>query len=102
MSNREIFREGDLLKELLKKLQKELHDHEGLIELNNKRYAEKIADAVDDEEGISALEELLATDPDLADLFGSMLAGKVAAKTANNGTGAKVIGNPQPFKGNDF
>jgi hypothetical protein len=102
MSNRETFREDHLLQELFKKLQKELHDHEGLIDLNNKRYAEKVADAVDDEEGISALEELLATDPDLADLFGSMLAGKVAARTAKNGIGAKVAGIPQPFKGNDL
>ncbi len=102
MSNREIFREGQLLTELFKKIQKELHDHEGLIELNNKRYEEKVADAVDDEEGISALEELLASDPDLADLFGSVVSGKVAAKIANNGNGAEVVGKASPFVGTDF
>jgi hypothetical protein len=102
MSNRETFRDDQLLQELFKKLQKELHDHEGLIDLNNKRYEEKIANAVDDEEGVSALEELLATDPDLADLFGSMLAGKVAARTASNSNGAKTPGNAPPFKGNEF
>ena len=102
MSNRETFRDDPLLHELFKKLQKELHDHEGLIALNNKRYEEKIANAVDDEEGINALEELLATDPHLADLFGSMNPGKVAAKTANMGTGAKVDEEPEPFTGKDF
>lgn len=102
MANRELFREGALLNELIKKLQKELHDHEGLKALNLKRYEEKIADAVVDEEGINALEELLATDPSLADLFGTMIAGKVAAKTATNGTGGKIKGDPQPFVGNEF
>jgi hypothetical protein len=102
MANRELFREGPLLTELIKKLQKELHDHEGLKELNLKRYEEKIADAVDDEEGVSALEELLSTDPTLADLFGSIIAGKIAAKTATNGTGGKIKDKPQPFIGKDF
>lgn len=102
MSNRETFREDPLLQELFKKLQKELHDHEGLIQLNLKRYEEKIADAVDDADGINALEELLSTDPSLADLFGSMVAGKVAAKTATNGKGGKIDGEPQPFQGNEF
>ncbi len=102
MSNRETFREDQLLQELFKKLQKELHDHEGLIDLNNKRYEEKIANAVDDEEGINALEELLATDPDLADLFGSMLAGKVAAKTASNGKGTKITGKSSRSRGATF
>lgn len=102
MSNRETFREDPLLQELFKKLQKELHDHEGLIQLNLKRYEEKIANAVDDEDGINALEELLVTDPSLADLFGSMLAGKAAAKIATNGKGGKIDGEPQPFHGNEF
>jgi hypothetical protein len=102
MSNRETFREDPLLQELLKKLQKELHDHEGLIAINNKRYEEKIANAVDDEDGINALEELLSTDPHLADLFGSMNPGKVAASTANQGTGGKVDGEKQPYVGLDF
>jgi hypothetical protein len=102
MSNRELFRDDPLLQELFKKLQKELHDHEGLTELNEKRYEEKIADAVDNEEGISALEELLSTDPSLAELFGSMIAGKVSAKTATDGTGGKIKGKPQPFHGLEF
>lgn len=102
MSNRETFREDPLLSELFKKLQKELHDHEGLDALNMKRYEEKVKNAVDDEEGISALEELLSTDPTLADLFGSMVSGKVAAKTSTDGSGGKIPGTPQPFEGLDF
>lgn len=102
MSNRETFREDPLLLELLKKLQKELHDHEGLDLLNRKRYEEKIKDAVDDEEGISALEELLSSDPTLADLFGSMASGRVAAKTSTDGSGGRIPGKPQPFKGLEF
>ena len=80
MSNRETFRDDPLLQEIFKKLQKELRDHEGLHALNMKRYEEKIANATSDELGISALEELLATDPALADLFGSMMPGKIAAE----------------------
>ena len=102
MSNRELFRDDPLLQELFKKLQKELRDHEGLKELNLRRYEEKIADAVDNEEGISALEELLTTDPTLADLFGSIVPGKVAAQTSTDGTGGKIRGKPQPFIGKDF
>jgi hypothetical protein len=102
MSNRETFRDDPLLAELFTKLQKELNDHEGLDLLNRKRYEEKIKNAVDDEEGISALEELLATDPNLADLFGSMVSGKVAAKTSTNGLGGSIKGEPQPFQGFDF
>lgn len=102
MSNRETFREDPLLTELFKKLQKELHDHEGLILLNLKRYEEKIKNAVDDEEGISALEELLATDPTLADLFSSTISGKIAAKTSTDGAGGTIKGEPQPFQGLDF
>jgi hypothetical protein len=99
MSNRETFREDPLLNDLFKKLQKELHDHEGLDELNNRRYEEKVKNAIDDEEGISALEELLSTDPALADLFGSMVSGKIAAKTSTDGNGGKIKGTPQPFQG---
>jgi hypothetical protein len=102
MSNRELFRDDPLLQELFKKLEKELHDHEGLRELNLKRYEEKVADAVDDDEGISALEELLCTDPSLAELFGSIVAGKVAAKIATDGKGGKILGTPQPFIGKEF
>lgn len=102
MSNRETFREDPLLAELFKKLQKELHDHEGLDLLNRKRYEDKIKNAVDDEEGISALEELLTTDPTLAELFGSMTSGRVAAKTSTDGMGGTIKGDPQPFHGLDF
>jgi hypothetical protein len=102
MSNRETFREDPLLQELFKKLQKELNDHEGLKQLNKERYEEKIANAVDDEDGINALEELLSTDPSLADLFGSMVTGKIAARTATDGKGGKIAGQPEPFKGKEF
>jgi hypothetical protein len=68
MANRERFREDDIQKDLFKKLQKELKSHEGLQVLNKKRYQEKIANATSDELGISALEELLATDPTLSGL----------------------------------
>jgi hypothetical protein len=103
MSNRETFRDDPLLHELLAKLQRELHDHDGLIDLNNKRYEEKVENAVTDDDGIKALEELLATDPTLAILFGSFSSGKIAAPTAKNtGTGAKVKGTPAPFKGLEF
>ena len=102
MSNRETFREDPLLLELFKKLQKELFNHEGLNALNLKRYEEKVKDAVNDEQGISALEELLETDPTLAELFGSVTSGKVAAKTATDGVGGKIVGKPEPFKGLEF
>jgi hypothetical protein len=99
MSNRENFRDDTLLQELLRKLKKELRDHEGLIALNKKRYEEKVKNAVNDEDGLKALEDLLSTDPTLADLFGSFTAGKVAAPTASNGTGGTI---PGVFKGLDF
>jgi hypothetical protein len=102
MSNREIFRDDPLLTDLFSKLKRELRNHEGLIELNNRRYEEKIKDAVDDEDGIKALEELLQSDPDLADLFGTKTAGTVAAKTATDGSGVKVEGIPKPFFGQEF
>ena len=103
MSNRETFREDPLLTELFKKLQKELRDHEGLIALDQKRYQEKIANATSDEDGIKALEELLSTDPALADLFGSMTQGKVAAKTIQaTVTGFKVKGDSPKFEGTEF
>ncbi len=97
MSNRETFREDPLLTDLLKKIQRELKNHEGLIDLNKRRYEDKIKDAVNDEEGIKALEELLQTDKDLAELFGTAFAGSVAAKIAMDGTGGKVDGTPTPF-----
>ena len=102
LSNRETLREGTVLDDLLGKLQTELRDHEALIELNQRRYAEKVKDAIKDEDGIRALEELLQTDPQLANLFGTLLPGRVAAPTATDGTGATVPGKPVPFKGFDF
>lgn len=59
-------------------------------------------DAVKDEDGIKALEELLSTDPQLANLFGTLSPGRVAASTATDGTGATVSGKPVPFTGLDF
>jgi hypothetical protein len=102
MSNRETFRDDPLLNDLFGKLKRELRGHEGLIELNKRRYEEKIKNAVDDEDGINALEELLRSDPDLADLFGTKTAGTVAAKTALDGSGVKVEGTPKPFFGQEF
>jgi hypothetical protein len=102
MSNRETFREDPLLHELFKKIQKELKNHEGLEELNQKRYEAKVADAVNDDEGINALEKLLSTDPTLADLFGGLVSGKIAAKTATDGAGGKLEGTPEPFEGVEF
>jgi hypothetical protein len=103
MSNRETFREDPLLTELFKKLQNELRNHEGLDALNKKRYLEKIAKATTDDDGINALEELLSTDPALAELFGSMTEGKVAAKTfAAAVAGFKVEGKAPKFDGTEF
>ena len=103
MSNRETFREDPLLTELFKKLQKELRDHEGLVALDEKRYQEKIANATSDEEGINALEELLSTDPALAEMFGSMTQGRVAAKTIDAAiVGLKVKGKAPKFEGTEF
>ena len=103
MSNRETFREDPLLTELLKKLQNELYHHEGLIALDKKRYQEKIANATTDDDGVNALEDLLRTDPALAEMFGSMKQGKVAAKTiAEAIAGFKVEGDAPKFEGTEF
>lgn len=103
MSNRETFREDPLLTELFKKVQKELHDHEGLIELDQKRYEEKIKNATSDDAGIEALEELLSTDPTLAELFGSMVHGKVAARTHKAGVAGTGTQKEAPkFEGTEF
>ena len=102
MSNRETFRDDPLLTDLFKKIQRELKNHEGLDELNNRRYEEKVRDAVKDEDGVKALEELLESDPDLAELFGSTFTGTVAAKIASDGKGKKVDATPTPFKGMEF
>jgi hypothetical protein len=103
MSNREMFREGPLLTDLFKKLQNELRTHEGLIALDQQRYREKIKDATSDDDGINALEELLETDPALAELFGSMVKGRVAAKTiAAAVAGIKIEGEAPKFDGTQF
>ena len=102
MSNRETFREDPLLTDLFKKVQRELKNHEGLIELNKKRYEEKVKDAVNDNDGVRALEELLATDPDLADLFGTMAPGKAGAKIITDGPGGPIDEPTKPFKGTQF
>jgi hypothetical protein len=103
MSNRETFREDPLLTDLFKKLQNELKNHEGLIALDVKRYMEKIANATTDDDGINALEELLEADPALAALFGSMVKGKVAAKTIEAAlAGLKVKGEAPKFEGTEF
>jgi hypothetical protein len=103
MSNRETFRDDPLLTELFKKLQNELRHHEGLIALDKKRYLEKIANATTDDDGINALEELLSNDPALADMFGSMTQGKVAAKTlAAAVAGLKVEEKAPKFEGTEF
>jgi hypothetical protein len=102
MSNRETFREGSLLTDLFTKVRRELKDHEGLIELNKKRYEEKVKDAVNDNDGITALEELLATDPELADLFGTMVPGKAGAKIVTDGPGGPIEEPVKPFRGLQF
>lgn len=103
MSNRETFREDPILTELFKKLQNELRNHEGLIALDKKRYLQKIANATTDDDGVNALEELLSTDPALAEMFGSMSQGKVAARTiAAAIAGLRVEGNAAKFEGTEF
>jgi hypothetical protein len=103
MSNRETFREDPLLNKLFKKLQNELKNHEGLIALNERRYLEKIANATTDDDGVNALEELLCTDPALAEMFGSMIQGKVAAKTIEAAlAGLKSKGKAPKFEGTEF
>jgi hypothetical protein len=104
MSNREHFRDDPLVKDLLKKVQKELREHEGLKLLNQKRYEQKIANATKDADGINAIEEMLSSDPLLAAMFGSMRPGKVASKTvtAKGPNSTKVTEDPTPFKGKDF
>jgi hypothetical protein len=103
MSNRETFRDDPLLTELFKKLQNELKNHEGLIALDQKRYQEKIANATTDDEGVNALEELLSSDPALANMFGSMVQGKVAARMIEAAmAGLKVQGKAPKFEGTEF
>ncbi len=102
MSNREHLREGVVLNDILSRLESELYSHEALIELNRRRYAEKVKGAVKDEDGIKALEDLLVTDPMLAELFGTILPGRAAAQTSPNGTAGTVPGEPEPFVGVDF
>lgn len=92
-----------MLSDLFKKLQNQLRYHEGLIALDQRRYQQKIKDATSDDDGINALEQLLETDPALAEMFGSMVKGKVAAKTiAASMAGVKVEGEAPKFEGTEF
>lgn len=102
MSNRETFRADPLLEDLFKKVQRELKQHEGLKELNDKRYADKVKDAVSDDDGVKALEELLVSDPDLAGLFGTMKPGKAGAKIVGDGPGGVLNEPVKPFKGAQY
>lgn len=102
MSNRENFREDPLLNELFKGLQRELSVHPGLIEANQRRFEEKVKNATTDNEGIEALEELLTTDPDLAELFGSLVKGAVGARNPDSKDGKKIEGKAEPYVGMDF
>lgn len=102
MSNRETFREDTLLAELLPRVQAELRKHDELIRLNDKRYQEKLENATTEEEGVNALEELLKTDPTLAELFGGPRLGRVAAKISAEGQNGTIPGTPAPFEGLQF
>ncbi len=102
MSNRETFREDVLLNELLPKLQSVLKSHDELRRLNDSRYKEKVANATTNEEGIKALEDLLSSDPTLADLFGGATLGRVAARTVHHGEQGTTPGKPEPFEGKAF
>lgn len=102
MADRETFREDSLREELFTKLQDELKDHELLNWLDQKRYGEKVARAVDDEEGLKAMEELIAEDPELAALFGSKKSGSSGSKTAAKSGSGKEVPKPEPFEGKHF
>lgn len=103
MSNREMFRVTPVLEDLFKKVQRELKNHDELKDLNNKRYAEKVKDAISDDDGVAALEELLVSDPELADMFGTTKPGKAGAKNAGNGSaGGKKSEKTTPFKGTQY
>jgi hypothetical protein len=102
MSNRETFRDDTLLTELLDKVQEQLRTHDELKRLNEQRYQEKLASATSDDLGIKALEELLATDPALASLFGSEKSGRVGARVSESTEGRDEPGDPEPFKGVEF
>jgi len=91
-----------LLKDIFKKLQKELRNHEGLKELTRSATRRRSRTPRRMSSDISALEDLLANDPSLADLFSSILPGKVAAATAAQNPGQKITGKPQAFTGKEF
>lgn len=102
MANRETFRESPLRDELFRELEAHLKEHELLIYLNEKRYADKVKNAVDDESGLKAMEDLLADDPDLAELFGGPDRGASGAKNAPEGGEEVRAEKPAPFKGEDY
>ena len=99
MPDRERFRDEPLQRELFALVQSELRDHEGLKQLDARRYEEKIGQATTDDDGVKALEELLSGEPMLAELFGSKMHGLTAAKTADQKTGSKIEGDAEPFNG---
>lgn len=101
-SDRETFRDDGLVPELFRQLRRDLKAHEGLSALNVKRYEEKIAEATSDDDGIDALEDLLAGDPTLAEMFGGMFKGKVAAKTLLMSGQKSVATKNPPFEGKEF
>jgi hypothetical protein len=102
MSNREIFRQDPLLEDLFKKIQRELKNHDALIALNQQRYEEKVKNAVDDEDGLKALESLLSQDKDLAELFGTNLPGSVAGKSGKKTPGTTSITPAKKFEGSAY
>lgn len=102
MSNRETFREEDLYLELMPRLQAELRRHEQLIKLNEERYRKKLDSAITDEVGTNALEDLLKSDPTLAELFGGPRIGRVAARILGDEGHETVPGTPEPFVGKQF
>ncbi len=102
MANRETFRDSTLRNELFEELQEQLKQHPLLRYLNQKRYEEKVKNAVNDEDGLKAMEDLLSEDPDLAELFGSQDSGKTASKTSSHRGDVSENPKPEPFKGVEF
>ncbi|MBK7952315.1 MAG: hypothetical protein IPK00_27075 [Deltaproteobacteria bacterium] len=101
MANRETFRsESALCEELFKELKEQLRGHDALKYLNHKRYEEKVKTAVDDEDGIKAMEDLLAEDPELAELFGGKESGATSSHAPT--AGGSLPAKPEQFKGAQF
>ncbi|MCC6574621.1 MAG: hypothetical protein IT462_12630 [Planctomycetes bacterium] len=101
MSNRELFRDGDILKELMGKLKAILRTNDDLIAINKKRYEEQMDSATKDVFGVKVLEELLSSDPTLADMFGGEQAGSVTSPIPGAGPVVEAKGKG-PFVGKPF